>query len=67
MSSVAKVVELSADSDKSFKDALDHGVKRACKTLRNVSNVWVEDQVIIIKDKKPSIYRVHMKVTFKLD
>ena len=67
MSSVAKVVELSADSDKSFEDALQQGIQRATKTLRNVRSVWIQDQVVLMEDNAPKIYRLHLKVTFKLD
>jgi hypothetical protein len=37
MSSIARVTEINASSKKSFDDALDNGVKRATKTLKNVA------------------------------
>nr|MBA2555939.1 dodecin domain-containing protein [Chloroflexota bacterium] len=40
--SVARVSEISATSTRSFEDALQEGVKRATKTLRNVKSVWVK-------------------------
>ncbi|MFX8813014.1 dodecin family protein, partial [Acinetobacter baumannii] len=39
--SVARVTELIAASPKSFEDAIQNGVKRAVKTLKNVEGVWV--------------------------
>lgn len=64
--SVARVTEITASSSKSFEDALNHGVDRACKTLKNVEGAWVQDQKVIIKDGKIVEYRVNMKVTFIL-
>ena len=63
---VARVTEITASSNKSFEDALNVGVKRACETLKNVEGAWVQDQKVIIKDGKIVEYRVNMKVTFIL-
>jgi flavin-binding protein dodecin len=65
--SVAKVTELIAESNKSFKEAIEEGVARAHKTLRNVTGAWVEGQKVIVKDGKITGYRVNLKVTFILD
>jgi hypothetical protein len=64
--SVAKVTEIIASSKKSFDDAVQEGVKRACKTLDNVTGVWVQDQKLHIEKGKIVEYRVNMKVTFVL-
>jgi flavin-binding protein dodecin len=64
--SVAKITEISASSKDSFEDAIKKGIKRACKTLKNVEGAWIEDQKVVVKDGKVSEYRVHMKVTFVL-
>ncbi len=64
--SVARVTEIIASSKKSFDDAVDNGVDRACKTLKNVQGAWVQDQNVIIKDNKIVEYRVSLKVTFVL-
>ena len=47
MASVAKIIELSADSEKSFDDALQEGIKRASQTIRNVSSIWIKDKEVI--------------------
>ena len=64
--SVARITEISSSSDKGFKDAIEKGVKRACKTLKNVEGAWVQDQKMVIKDGEISAYRVTLKVTFVL-
>lgn len=66
-SSVARVTEITSSSTKSFEDALETGIKRATKTLHNVSGAWVQDLKVEVIDGKISQYRVNMKVTFVLD
>ncbi|MCP4183809.1 MAG: dodecin domain-containing protein [Hyphomicrobiales bacterium] len=65
--SVARVTELIAGSSKSFEDAVEKGVKRASKTLKNVQGAWVKDQNVIVENGKISEYRVVLKVTFILE
>lgn len=65
--SVARVTEITAKSTKSFEDAMEVGVARACKTLKNVTGAWVEDQKVDIEDGKIVAYRVNMKITFVLE
>ena len=65
--SVARVTEISSTSSKSFEDALNQGVARANKTLRNVKGAWVKEQQVDVTDGKVSQYRVNLLVTFVLD
>lgn len=65
--SVARVTEITSSSTKSFEDAVSKGVKRASKTLKNLTGAWVKDQEVGIKDGKVSDYRVKLKVTFILE
>ncbi len=65
--SVAKITEISASSKKSFDDAINKGIARATKTIKNVSSAWVKDQQVSIKKNKVVEYRVLLKVTFVLD
>ena len=64
--SVARVTEIIASSTKGFDDAVKVGVARACKTLDNVSGVWVQDQKLVVENDKITCYRVTLKVTFVL-
>jgi flavin-binding protein dodecin len=66
-SSVAKVSEISARSEKSFDDAIHTGIARANKTLRNITSAWVKEQRLEIRDGKVTSYQVNMLVTFVLD
>ena len=64
--SVARVTELIAASTKSFDDAVQIGVSRAVKTLKNVEGIWIDNQKCVIKKGKIAEYRVNLKVTFIL-
>jgi flavin-binding protein dodecin len=66
--SVAKVTEIKVSSPKSFDDAIQEGITRANKTLKNVKSAWVKDLEVIIDDKgQIAEYRVLLKVTFILE
>jgi dodecin len=66
--SVAKVSEIIVSSTKSFEDAIQMGVARSHKTLRNLKSAWVKNQQIILDGKgKITEYRVQLKVTFIID
>jgi len=64
MSSVAKVIEIIASSDKSFEDAVSNGVKKASESVKDITSAWVQDQSVKVKDGKVTKYRVVLKVTF---
>ena len=65
--SVAKVIELTATSNESFEDAIQQGVARASKTLKNVQGAWIKEQQVNIENGRISAYRVNLMVTFVLD
>ncbi len=65
--SVAKVSEISSISSKSFEDALQQGIARANKTLRNVKSAWVKEQHVRVAKGAITEYQVNMMVTFIID
>jgi flavin-binding protein dodecin len=64
---VARVTEISSTSQKSFEDAIQSGVARATKTLRNVRSAWIKEQRVDIRDGKIVEWQVNLMVTFVLD
>ena len=65
--SIARVTEISATSPQSFDDAVNQGIERASKTLRNIESAWVKDQNVEVSDGKVAAYRVNLAITFILD
>lgn len=63
---VAKIVEISSESPKSFEDAIRTGIARAQESLKNVRGAWIGEQKIVVEDGKPIMFRVDMKISFVL-
>jgi hypothetical protein len=64
--SVAKIVEITAESRESFEDAIRLGIQRASKTVENIQGAWVKEQQVVVDSGKITAYRVDLKVTFIL-
>ncbi|HUU35147.1 MAG TPA: dodecin family protein [Vicinamibacterales bacterium] len=64
---VARVTEIISGSKKSFEDAVEQGISRASKTLKNIEGAWVQDQKVVVQKGKIVEYRVALKVTFILE
>ncbi len=63
---IMKVIEIMADSDKSWDDAAANGVIQAAQSVKNIRSAWVQDQSCVVKGDKVISYRVAMKVTFEV-
>ena len=63
---VAKITEIQTSSPKSFEDAVQVGIARAEKTLKNLTGAWIKSQKVVIEKGKITEYRVLLKVTFVL-
>lgn len=65
--SVAKIIEISAESPKSFDDAVRQGIERAGQTLQNIQGAWLKEQQVRVENQKVVGYRVILKITFVLN
>lgn len=65
--SISRVTEITSTSDKSFEDAVQQGIARATKTIRQVRGAWIKDQKVTVERDRIVAYKVVMKVTFVLD
>ncbi len=65
--SVAKVTEITSESSESFDRAIEEGIARAAKTLKNIKSAWVSEQHLTIEAGKIVGYRVNMKLLFVLE
>ena len=64
---VAKVSEISAISKVSFEDAIQNGLTRAGKTIRNIRSAWIKEQQVRLDQGKIIEYQVNMLLTFILE
>jgi hypothetical protein len=66
MSSVAKVIEIIAESDTSWDDAAKNALAEASKTVEDIKEIWISGFKVIVAEQKIARYRVTAKVTFVL-
>lgn len=64
--SVLKVIEVLANSDKSWEDAAQAAVAHASKSVKNIRSVYINEQSATVKDGKMDNYRVNVKITFEV-
>lgn len=62
--SVAKVIELTAQSPESFEAAIQEGIAKASETVKNIRAAWVDGQEVTVEGNQVTNYKVHLKVTF---
>jgi flavin-binding protein dodecin len=62
---VSKVIEISSASNKGIEDAVQHGLKKAAKSVKNIKGAWVNEIKVVTDDAgKISEWRVNMRVSF---
>lgn len=66
--SVNKVIEVMAESDRSWEDAAQKAVEKVSKTVTSVKSIWIQDFSAKVDDKgKLKTYRITGKVSFEVD
>ena len=63
---VLKVIEVLANSEKSWEDATKNAVKHASQTVKNIKSVYVQDQSAMVKGDDVTEFRVNVKLTFEV-
>lgn len=62
-----KVIEVLAESNKSWEDAAQQAVTNASKSVRNVKSIWIENFEATVENGKLKNYRVNAKISFVLE
>ncbi|EIL90116.1 MULTISPECIES: dodecin family protein [Rhodanobacter] len=66
--SVAKVIEINASSAKGVEDAVQHGLKKAAESVKNIKGAWINEiKVVTADDGTVTEWRVNMKINFVVD
>ncbi|RPD95985.1 dodecin domain-containing protein [Aureibaculum marinum] len=63
---VMKVIEVMADSDKSWEDATRKAIKHASKSINHIKSAFVQSQSVVVKDGDVEEFRVNVKITFEV-
>lgn len=67
MTEIAKVIELVGTSQKSWEDAAESALARACETCRNVRGIDVVSQTAEVENDEITEYRTTVKVSFGVE
>lgn len=65
--SIAKVIEVIAESDDSFDDAVEAALEEASETVENIKSIWVENMTAVVEEGEIARWRVNAKVTFLVE
>ncbi len=63
---VLKVIEVLANSEKSWEDAANNAVSQASKSVKNIRSVYINEQSATVEDGKMVNFRVNVKITFEV-
>lgn len=67
MSTVVKIVEVIAQSEKSFDDAAANAVREVAKTVKNIKSIWIENFSGTVEGDRITEYRVNARVSFVVE
>lgn len=62
-----KVIEVLANSEKSWEDATRKAVKQASKSVKNIKSVFVQSQSAVVNGNDVTEFRVNLKITFEVN
>ena len=67
MSDILKVIEVLAESDKSWEAAAANAVTRAAKSVHGIKSIYIKDMEAKVENNKITQYRINAKISFTLD
>jgi dodecin len=65
--SVVKVVEVLAESEKSWEDAAQVALAQASKTVRNIRSIYIKEMEAKVEGERIIRYRINAKISFALE
>ena len=67
MGSIVKILEVIAESEKSFADAAQQAVREAAKSVRGINGVWIDNLSGVVEGDKIVQFRVNAKISFLIE
>ncbi|MCB0565894.1 MAG: dodecin domain-containing protein [Phaeodactylibacter sp.] len=64
--SVMKVLEIMAESEKSWEDATAKAIAKASETVKDIRSAYVQEQSVTVMGNKLHKYRINLKITFEV-
>ena len=63
---VMKVIEVMANSNKSWEDATKKAVAHAAKSVKHIKSAFVQSQSVVVENGEVEDFRVNVKITFEV-
>ena len=67
MTDIVKVIEVLAESNKSWEDAAAQAVKRASNTLKGIKSIYIKEFEAKVEGNQVVAYRINAKISFVLE
>lgn len=64
---ILKVIEVMANSNKSWEDAAQKAITEAGKTLDNIRSIYIQDHSASVDKNKIVDYRITAKISFEIE
>lgn len=65
--SMKKVIEVLAESDKSWEDAANIAIQNAGESVRDIRSIYIKEMEATVANGEISKYRVNAKVSFGVE
>jgi len=63
---ILKVIEVLADSNKSWEEATKNGISHASKSVKHIRSAFVQSQSVVVQDGGVQAFRVNLKISFEV-
>jgi flavin-binding protein dodecin len=67
MSTIVKVIEVIAQSDKGLDDAIRNAVLEASKSVKGIRSAWVDNITAEVEGDRVTRFRVNAKLSFVVE
>jgi dodecin len=67
MTTMLKVIEVLAESNKSWEDAAANAVTHAGRTVKGIKSIYIKDMQAKVENNKIVMYRINANISFALE
>ena len=67
MSGVLKVIEVLAESDKSWEEAANAAISRAAHTVTGIKSIYIKELEAKVENQKIVSWRINAKISFLIN
>lgn len=67
MTTMLKVIEVLAKSNKSWEDAAANAMTQAGRTVKGIKSIYIKDMQAKVENNKIVMYRINANISFALE